>query len=117
NGYQGCSVTCAACGRTAPFHSHKPKTFVTVLGTVRLSRAYYRCVCGANCFPFDRRNGLTQRSLSLAVEELVSLAGGVEDSFAEAAELLLVKLAGLHLGESTVQRTTEDLGGLLGDAW
>lgn len=110
-------MTCPRCGQTASFHSHRPKTFVTLVGTVRLCRAYYRCACGASCFPFDRSACLTERSLSLAVEELASLAGLVDDSFAEAADSLLPKLAGLHLGESTVERTSEDVGGLLGEAW
>jgi hypothetical protein len=107
-------VTCAACGRTAAFHSHRPKTYLTLLGKVRLSRAYYRCGGGHGCFPFEDSACLTGRRLSLAVEELVSLAGLVEDSFAEAAEVLLVKLAGLHLGESTVERTTEAIGARVG---
>jgi hypothetical protein len=107
-------VSCPQCGRTAPFHSHKPKTFLTLLGPVRLHRAYYRCGCGGSRFLFDESATLTGRSLSLAVEELASLAGVCDDSFAEAAEVLLRKLAGLRLSESTVERTTEDSGALVG---
>jgi len=107
-------VTCPACGRHAPFHSHRPKTFLTLLGRVRLRRAYYQCGCGHGCFPFDASASLTGRRLSLAVEELASLAGVVDDSFAEAAQLLLRKLAGVRVGESTVERTTEEIGARVG---
>lgn len=33
---------CAHCPHPAPFHSHRPKTFVGLLGSVTLRRAYYR---------------------------------------------------------------------------
>lgn len=107
-------MTCSRCGNTSSFHSHRPKTFLTLTGCVRLSRAYYRCACGQSCFPFDDANCLTGRSLSVAVEELAALAGVNGESFAHAADVTLPKMAGLRLGESTVERVSEDAGEILG---
>jgi hypothetical protein len=44
------------------------------------------------------------------------MAGLLTDSFEEAAQKVLPRLAGLHCCESTVKRTTEDAGARLG-AW
>jgi hypothetical protein len=109
-------LTCSSCGRAAPLHSHRLKTFVTLFGPCDVRRAYYRCAaCGQGSFPFDGSNCLTSRSLSLAAEEVVSLAGVLGDGFCEASEKVLPKLAGLHVGESTVERTTEEVGDQVGE--
>jgi hypothetical protein len=109
-------VTCPRCPHPAPFHSHRSRTFVGLLGPVTVRRAYYRCGrCGRGRSPFDESAGLSGRGLTLAAEEVVSLTGLLTDSFAEAAEKVLPRLAGLHLGESTVERATQDVGGVLGD--
>lgn len=107
-------MICTRCQDTACFHSHKPKTFVTLFGPVRFSRAYYRCRCGHSCFPFDQTACLTGRHLSLAAEELAALAGVNGESFREGAEVTLRKMAGLYVGESTVERITEEVGEQVG---
>ncbi len=114
NGYHGSGLTCPKCQRTAAFHSHRPKTFVTLLGPVRLSRAYYHCGRDKGFFPFDDAATRTGRGLSRAAEEVAAMAGVVDDSFAEAATHLLLKLAGIRLGESTVERVTEEAGAVVG---
>ena len=82
-----------------------------MIGTVRCQRAYYYCGrCGQGLFPWDEKVGLTARSFTPAAEQLVSLAGLLSDSFAEAAERVLPEMAGLRLAETTVQRTTESVG-------
>jgi len=48
--------------------------------------------------------------LTPAAEELTTLAGTTGESFQEAAEKLLPKLASLRVSESTVQRTSEAAG-------
>jgi hypothetical protein len=60
--------------------------------------------------PWDEAVGLTARSFTPATERLVSLAGALSDSFAEAAERVLPEMAGLRVAETTVQRTTESVG-------
>jgi hypothetical protein len=92
---------------------------VTVLGSVRVCRAYYHCRhCHAGHCPRDAALGLTAVDLSRGAAEAVALAG-VVSSFAEAAQKVLPKLAGLRVGESTVERATErvgaDIGGRLAD--
>jgi len=52
---------------------------------------------------------LTASDLTPAAEELVSLAGTLT-SFAEAAQKVLPRMAGLRLAESTAERTTEAAG-------
>jgi len=82
-----------------------------VLGPVRYRRAYYYCrACGRGACPFDAQAGVTARHLTPAAERLTALAGGVGESFERGARLLR-ELAAVRLGESTVERTTEDVGG------
>ncbi len=79
-------------------------------------RAYYSCpTCHTGHCPADTALGLGASDLTPGAEQLVSLAGTVA-SFAEAAERLLPKMAGLKLAESTVERTTEAAGQRLGAA-
>jgi hypothetical protein len=83
---------------------------VSVLGSVRYRRAYYYCrACGQGVCPFDRQAGVTARHLSPAAERLTALAGSVGESFERGAALLR-EMASMRLGESTVERTTEDVG-------
>jgi hypothetical protein len=92
-----------------------PKKPVSVLGEIRLQRAYYYCGrCGQGCFPWDDEVGLTPKRLTPGAERLVSLAGLLSDSFEEAAEKVLPEMAGVHLAETTVERTTEAAGERLG---
>ena len=83
---------------------------MTVLWSVRVSRAYYHCKhCHAGHCPRDVALGLSRVDLSRGATEAVALAGAL-GSFAEAAQKILPKLSGLHLSESTVERTTERVG-------
>jgi hypothetical protein len=80
---------------------------------LRYSRAYYYCRrCGQGVCPFDAQAGFSDRDLSLAAEQVATLAGAVADSFGKGADLLQ-EMAGLRLCESTVQRTTEGVGARL----
>ena len=109
-------MTCPHCRQTAEFHSHRWHTSLSLVGLIRYRRAYYLCRrCGKGLFPFDRDAGLTTRNLTPALERVATLAGAVADSFEKAAELL-EEMAGVRLGESTVERTTEDAGLRLADA-
>ena len=97
------------------FHGHRSKAAFSLMGAVTCQRAYYYCGrCGKGVLPWDDQVGLTARSFTPAAERLVSLAGGLSDSFAEAAERVLPEMAGLHLAETTVQRTSEGVGQRIG---
>jgi hypothetical protein len=88
---------------------------VTLLGDVRVGRAYYHCRhCGRGRFPRDARLGLSACDLSRGAAQAVALAGTL-GSFAEAATKTLPKLTGLRVSESTVQRTTERAGERVGE--
>jgi hypothetical protein len=80
------------------------------VGTFPLDRAYYHCrSCGAGTVPWDETLGLSRQALTPGAKELVCAAGAV-DSFGEAAEVVLKKLAGRRVSESTVERTSEAAG-------
>jgi hypothetical protein len=80
------------------------------VGTFPLDRAYYHCrSCGVGTVPWDEALGLSRQALTPGARELVCIAGAV-DSFAEAADVVLRKLAGLRVSESTVERTSEATG-------
>jgi hypothetical protein len=88
---------------------------VTVLGSVRVDRAYYHCMhCGRGQFPRDATLGLSAGDLSRGAAQVVALAGTL-GSFAEAAQKTLPKLTGLRVSESTVERTTERAGHQVGE--
>ncbi len=83
---------------------------MTVLGAVSVSRAYYHCKhCHAGHCPRDVALGVSAVCLSRGASQAVALAGALS-SFAEAAQKILPKLAGLTVSESTVERTTERVG-------
>jgi hypothetical protein len=87
---------------------------VSALGEVRYERAYYYCRhCGSGASPADARLHVEAADLTPAARELVALAGTLS-SFAEAAEKVLPRLAGLRVSESTAERTTEAAGAELG---
>jgi hypothetical protein len=111
-------VTCPHCQQTAGFHGFRPFRPLSLLGPLSYTRAYYYCRrCGRGCCPFDDDAGLTDRRLTPGLERAASLAGIAAGSFREAADEVLWELAGLRLSESTVERTTEDAGGRLRQAW
>jgi hypothetical protein len=88
---------------------------VTVLGQVRVRRAYYHCKhCHQGHCPRDAALGVTAVCLSRGASEAVALAGALS-SFAEAADKTLPKLAGLVVSESTVERTAERVGQDVGE--
>src|SRR6185312_11028032 len=95
---------------SAKFDRWRTRPVVTVVGRVRVERAYYLCKrCHAGHCPRDAALGLTKVDLSRGATEAVALAGAL-GSFAEAAEKILPKLSGLRVSESTVERTTERVG-------
>jgi hypothetical protein len=80
------------------------------VGPIGVSAAYYHCRhCKHGHKPWERILRLSSTALTPAAEELVALAGAL-GSFADGAERVLQKMAGLRLSESTVERTTEAAG-------
>jgi hypothetical protein len=107
-------MTCPHCKESARFIGYRPKNFTGVLGAMELERAYYHCDhCGNGHFPWDQILRLSPKKLTPGAQELTALAG-ITDSFGEASQRTLVKMSGIRLSESTVQRTTEATGQQLG---
>jgi hypothetical protein len=107
-------VSCPQCREPAKFLGHRPRTLVSLLGPVRVTRAYYHCRgCHGGFAPGDAVMRLPEAALTAAAYEIACLAGALS-AFADAAELILPKMAGLRLAESTVQRAAEAAGAELG---
>lgn len=103
----GSQMPCA-CGRTARYAGRREKAFMTALGRLVLSRAYYHCEdCKEGVCPRDRALGL-EGSLSPGVLRMVGFVGG-SVSFEEGSALLK-ELAGLGVSPKAVERAAEALG-------
>jgi hypothetical protein len=109
-------MTCPHCQEAARFKGYRQKGLLSALGPVTVQRAYYHCAhCHQGHCPGDAAFGLDQGDLTCGAAELTSLAGTL-DSFAHAADVILPKMSGLSVAESTVERTTEAIGCELGQA-
>ena len=97
------------CGRLARYAGRSAKTFQTVLGEMRLERAYYDCAaCAGGFCPRDRALGMDDTSLSPGVTRMVGLTASMV-SFMESDELVS-ELAGVSVGARRVKRVAEALG-------
>ena len=109
-------MTCPDCQADARCKGFRWRAALSLLGPIRLRRHYYRCrACRRGTCPRDALLGLRDHDLTPAADEVVCLAG-VQASFAEAAEKVLPRLAGLRVAESTAERATEAAGARLAAA-
>lgn len=96
------------CGQLARYAGRREKTFVSVLGPLRLRRAYFHCAaCGQGFCPRDGQLGLQDTSLPPAVTRMVAAVGALV-SFQEGSQLL-AELAGVKVDANHVQRAAEAL--------
>ena len=103
DGYAGPHAGCGN-GHQAVYAGCRDKTVITVLGPVRLMRAWYHCgQCGHGFAPRDQQLGVAGASLSPGLAEMTALAGA-EVSFGRAAGLLSA-LAGITISARTVDRS------------
>jgi hypothetical protein len=104
----GSRIPCR-CGGEAQFAGRRSKQFHSVLGPLRLERAYYHCsCCGHGCCPRDGHLGMENTSLSPALTRMTGTVGAMV-SFQEGSELLQ-ELAGVVVEAKQVERTAEALG-------
>jgi len=102
-------VTCPDCQYAAKFHSYQQRPVVTVHGVLKVRRAYYYCGrCKQSFIPYDDALGLVDE-ISPGLMPLVCMAGTLLP-FADAAEDVLKRFAGVRLSTSTVLRCTEAAG-------
>lgn len=110
DGYQGASCVCPHCQADARCVDVRSKRIDTLLGSITFRHHYYHCSgCHEGHFPRDRRLGLGAGHLMPATNEVCCIAG-VQSSFAQSAEVTLLKMCGLRLSESTIERVTESTG-------
>lgn len=88
---------------------------MSAVGELRYERAYYYCRhCGDGKAPSDAGFRMAGTDMTAGARELAALAGTLS-SFAEAAEKVLPKMAGIRVSESTVERTAEAAGAAVGN--
>jgi hypothetical protein len=105
DGHSGQRVDCGQ-GHWAEFVGYRDKNVDTVLGRIRLSRAYYHCpACQRGIVPRDGQLGVDGRSLSPGLRRMVARVAAVAP-FAGAADLL-ADLAGVRLSTKRVERSAE----------
>ncbi len=107
-GYRGVEVECG-CGAGARFIGYRAKALMTVLGSIRLRRAYYWCpYCGAGKIPLDQQLDVVGTGLSPGARRLAARVGAKEP-YREAAEDLK-ELAGVEIGAKAVERVSKKVG-------
>ena len=106
--FTGARQACS-CGRPARYVDRRAKPFQSVLGELRLERAYYYCAaCQRGFCPRDRQLGMEDTPLSPAVTRMIGTVGA-SVSFQEGRELMW-ELAGVEVSAKQVERTAEGLG-------
>lgn len=100
---------CTDCGGQARHAGRREKRFESVLGALRLQRAYYHCACcGHGFYPRDLALGMEGVCLTPALTRMVGHVGALV-SFAEGSALLH-ELSGALVDAKQVERTAERLG-------
>jgi hypothetical protein len=108
DGYAGPHAKCAS-GHQAVFAGCRPKAITTVLGAVRVMRAWYHCrECGHGFAPLDGQLGVAGTPLSPGLREMIARAGA-EVPFGKAAALI-GDLAGVAVSAKTAERSAEASG-------
>jgi hypothetical protein len=106
--HAGAELPCA-CGEPAQYRGRHEKTFESVLGPLRLERAYYHCDrCKGGFCPRDRALRLELFSLTPGVLRMTGSVAALV-SFEESSSLLH-EMAGVKVSISQVQRAAETLG-------
>jgi hypothetical protein len=106
--YAGPSLGCE-CGQAARYAGRRIKVVQSILGELRLDRAYYHCpVCRSGFYPRDRQLGIEKTCFSPATVRMIGTVGSMV-SFQEGSQLLR-ELAGIGIAASQVERGAEALG-------
>ncbi|MGH9357903.1 MAG: ISKra4 family transposase [Terriglobia bacterium] len=102
------TVPCS-CGQSAHYHELRSKPVLTAVGTVEVSRPYYRCWhCQQGQFPADVELDIENTEFSPGVRRMQAMVGQ-EAPFDHGREQMKV-LAGLEVTAKSVERTAETLG-------
>lgn len=102
------TVPCA-CGQAARYHDSRPKQCLTVLGRVRLERAYYVCPdCHQGQAPRDAELDVLGTEYSPGVRRMMAAVGS--DSSFDCGREQMKLLAGLEVTAKAVERQAESIG-------
>ena len=106
--HAGPSLSCD-CGQAPRYAGRRIKKFQSILGELKLQRAYYHCChCRSGFCPRDRHLGIARTSFSPATVRMIGTVGSMV-SFEEGSQLLQ-ELAGIRIDASQVERSAEALG-------
>jgi hypothetical protein len=107
-GQRGPTIACGG-GHDAEFVSYRDKQLMTVLGPVRVRRAYYHCAaCSAGLSPKDQELDVVGTSFTPGARRLMARVGA-QEAFA-AGQADLAELAGLAVSTKEVERVSEQCG-------
>lgn len=110
-GHRGQRMACAD-GHQAEFLDYRPKQLQTILGLVRIERAYYYCAaCPAErrgLIPKDHDLDVAGTSFSPGLRRLMARVGA-QEAFATASRDL-AELAGVVVPSKTIERSAEAAG-------
>jgi len=102
------TVPCS-CGRVARFKEMRAKTFLSVIGPIRIRRPYYFCShCCKGQSPVDSELDIAGRESSPGVRRMEAMVGS-NAPFGRGCEPLKV-LAGLEVTAKAIERTAESIG-------
>jgi hypothetical protein len=102
------SIPCP-CGQSALYRELRPKTVLTVVGTVEVSRPYYLCPhCQEGQFPADQELDIARSEFSPGVRRMQALVGQ-QAPFEHGREQLKCWL-GLDVTTKSVERVPESIG-------
>jgi len=102
------TVPCT-CGRVARFKEMRAKTFLSVIGPIRIRRPYYFCShCCKGQAPVDSELDIAGRESSPGVRRMEAVVGS-NAPFGRGCEPLKV-LAGLEVTAKAIERTAESIG-------
>ncbi len=107
-GYEGARIECGQ-GHEAQFEGYRHKQLLTVLGPLRVRRAYYHCLdCGAGVLPKDVDLDMASTSFSPGVRRMMGRVGAKEPF--EEGQRDLEELAGVVVSSKAVERVSEGIG-------
>ena len=97
------------CGHAARFKEMRAKSFLSVVGTVKVRRPYYLCShCSEGQHPVDGELGIAGLESSPGVRRMEAMLGA-EMPFVPAREPMKV-LAGLEVPAKAIERAAESIG-------
>ena len=98
------------CGGTAEYKRHREGTVITLMGQIRIKRAYHLCPdCRQGTYLLDEKLGFRAGAFSAALQEMLAAIGVQVPSF-EAASELFERLTLVSISDNGVREATEGIG-------